>query len=54
MSFTGFGSSSMRKKGLNVNAEGYVDDLTREDKPPMSLENFTLVTDNMIMRNDDK
>jgi hypothetical protein len=53
MSFTGFGSSSM-KKGLKVNAEERVDDLTREDEPPMSLKNFSLVTDDMIMRNDDE
>ena len=53
MSFTGFGSSLI-KKGLNVYTEECVDDLTRKNKPPMSPKNFTLMTDEMIMRNDDE
>lgn len=54
MSFTGVGSSFIENKRRNADTEGIVEELTREDEPPVSLENFTIMTNDMIVWNDNK
>jgi len=40
-----------KKKRLNTGAEDNVEELTRKDEPSVSLENFALVTDDVIVWN---
>lgn len=50
MSFTGFDSSSEEKKKAEYRCRGQCrKELTRKDEPSVSLENFALVADDVIV-----